>query len=358
MFRALYVSLLALVLASEVKGQSLAGVWQGAEWDDQRPGLAWPTVLRLQPGEGTAMFGVLYQELLHDDGSSVSFQIQGTHLGNQLRVDETRVLYERYRDPDFFWCQGSVTFTYDPAEEKLTGRASYRPVGNCESGEFVLYRIKLKSAATVPAGKLTAIQVTGREVQWYTDAALTQRVNQGPVYRTILNKTTTFYLTQGFYPTSQQTPVSVTIQVTPARSVSKTTPLASRPPTKKPLAGPKAPAPKLLVTTSPVVLPKVLFFLGTAELLPAGEASLHQLVRELRARPTLKIRVAGHTDQVGEDHKNLTLSEKRATAVKAFLVKAGIDPARISTIGYGGVRPLFPSPDARNRRVEVEAMQN
>ncbi|WP_048825830.1 OmpA family protein [Hymenobacter sp. DG25B] len=358
MFRALWVSLLALVLAREGKSQSLAGVWQGAEWDDQRPGLAWPTILRLQPGEGTAMFGVLYQELLHDASSSVSFQLQGTQLGNQLRINETRILYERYRDPDFFWCQGSVTFTYDPAEEKLTGRASYRPVGNCETGEFHLYRIKLKSAATVPAGRSATIQVTGRDVQWYTDAALTRRVNQGTSYRTILSKTTTFYLTQGFYPTSQQTAVSVTIQVVPSRSAPQ--PLATRPLAKRADAavGRQAKNSTALVTNTPVVLPKVLFFQGTAELLPAADASLHQLVRELQARPRLRIRLAGHTDQVGEDQKNLTLSEKRATAVKAFLVKSGIESARISTIGYGGARPLFPSPDARNRRVEVEEMRD
>ncbi|WP_054413024.1 OmpA family protein [Hymenobacter sp. DG25A] len=359
MFRALYVSLLAVLLASEVKGQSLAGVWQGAESETGQPGMAWPTVLRLQYGESKTMFGVLYQEILHDPGSSVSFQIQGTQAGTQLQITETRVLYQRFRDPDNYWCQGAVTFTYDAAEEKLTGRATYRPVGTCDFGKFTLYRIKLKSAATVPAGKPTTIHVTGREVQWYADAELNQPVNRGGTFRTSLTKTTTFYLTQGYYPTSQQTPVAVTIQVVPPKSAPKT-PLAVRPPAKQPApaAGKKLPAAAPLVTTTPVVLPKVLFFLGTAELLPAGEASLHQLVRELRARPALKIRVAGHTDQVGEDQKNLALSEKRAATVKAFLLRAGIDPARISTIGYGGAHPLFPSPDARNRRVEVEEMRD
>jgi outer membrane protein OmpA-like peptidoglycan-associated protein len=43
--------------------------------------------------------------------------------------------------------------------------------------------------------------------------------------------------------------------------------------------------------------------------------------------------------------------------VKAYLVKAGIAAARISTAGYGDSRPLHPSPDARNRRVEVEEVK-
>jgi outer membrane protein OmpA-like peptidoglycan-associated protein len=105
-----------------------------------------------------------------------------------------------------------------------------------------------------------------------------------------------------------------------------------------------------------VVLPKVLFRLGTAELLPEGAPALDQLATELKNRPALKVRVAGHTDKIGEPQKNQVLSEQRAEAVKAYLVKAGIEAERITTIGYGA-RPLYSSPDARNRRVEVEEVK-
>ncbi|WP_152981535.1 OmpA family protein, partial [Hymenobacter sp. AT01-02] len=92
---------------------------------------------------------------------------------------------------------------------------------------------------------------------------------------------------------------------------------------------------------------------GKADLLPESRPALNQLATELMARPTLKLRIAGHTDRVGEPEKNQVLSEQRAEAVKAYLVKAGIAAERISTIGYGDSRPLYPSPDVRNRRVEV-----
>ena len=70
------------------------------------------------------------------------------------------------------------------------------------------------------------------------------------------------------------------------------------------------------------------------------------------------IGLAGHTDSSAEPAYNQTLSEKRAEAVKAYLVrKFGIDPARIVTRGYGESRPLVPndSPEnmQKNRRVEV-----
>ncbi|MFC7668729.1 OmpA family protein [Hymenobacter humi] len=92
-------------------------------------------------------------------------------------------------------------------------------------------------------------------------------------------------------------------------------------------------------------------------LLPEGRPALDQLAAELKARPGVRIRVSGYTDRVGEHDKNQVLSEQRATAVKDYLVKAGVEADRISTIGYGDSRPLFTSPNARNRRVEVEEVK-
>jgi outer membrane protein OmpA-like peptidoglycan-associated protein len=103
-----------------------------------------------------------------------------------------------------------------------------------------------------------------------------------------------------------------------------------------------------------VVLPTVLFKVGKPELLPSSNPALSQLATELKARPELKLRIAGHADKIGEPDKNQLLSEQRAEAVKEFLVQAGVAAERLSTVGYGDTRPLYPSPDVRNRRVEVE----
>ncbi|WP_170865189.1 OmpA family protein [Hymenobacter psychrotolerans] len=321
--------------------QSLSGVWQGVETDTGEPGAVWPAVLRLQKSSGTNLFGVLYQEVGDEASRSVTFQVQGPRTATGLRLDHVRKLSETGSTLSTYWCEGSITFTYDPKLEKLTGRATYRPVGTCGVGTFTLYRIRLKSAGTVAAGTESTLRVSGRNVVWYADAALKQPVATGNTYRTTLSKTTTFYLTQAYYPTRQSTAVPITIQVTGA---------APKP------AAPAAPdtvRPAPLLAATPVVLPTVLFRLGTAELLPEGLPALEQLATELKARPDLRLRVAGHTDKIGEPQKNQVLSEQRAGAVKAYLVKAGIPAARISTTGYGDSRPLYPSPDARNRRVEV-----
>ena len=337
-----------LLLAGPAQAQSLTGIWQGVESETSRPNAYWPSLLRLQQGKGA--FGVLYEEVGGNPGVSVTFQMRGTRTAAGLRLEHGPKLDETGRQPGSYWCDGSITFTYDPALEKLTGHATYRPQGTCSVGTLTLYRVRLKSAATVPAGVESSLRVSGRNVLWFADAELKQPVNTGNTFRTQLSKTTTFYITQGYYPTRESAVVPITIKVT------GTPPRAAPPAPAPPVAPPDTarPAPAPLVSTTPVVLPTVLFKVGKPELLPESSPALNQLATELKARPTLKIRVSGHADKVGEPDKNQVLSEQRAEAVKAYLVQAGVAPERISTLGYGDTRPLHPSPDVRNRRVEVE----
>lgn len=331
--------LLILLLVGPVRAQSLAGEWQGVE-TDQYEESNWPAVLRLQQNKDAKIFGVLYQEVGGDTAMTVTFEMQGERTENGLSLAHTRKLSETGRTPFHYWCDGSITFTYDPNQEKLVGNATYRPIGDCYVGTFVFYRIKLKSPPTVPANTDNTLRVSGQDVRWYADPELKRPVATGNTYRTRLSGSTTFYLTQGYFATSQSPVVPIMITVG--------SPQAPRPaPTDT--ARPAAP----IIAATPVVLPTVLFKLGTPELLPIAIPALNQLAAGLKARPALKLRVSGHTDKIGEPQKNQVLSVQRAEAVKAYLVKAGIAAARISTAGFGDSRPLYKSPDARNRRVEV-----
>lgn len=356
------LTIVALLMAGPASAQSLAGIWQGVETDtgERDPDATWPAELRLQKGKGNSLFGILYQEVGDEPRVTVTFKVQATPTATGMRLEHQQKLNETGRTPGSYWCEGSITLTYDPKLEKLTGQATYQPIGNCDVGTFTFYRVKLKSPAKVAAGAESTIRVSGRNVLWYADAALKQPVTTGNTYRTRLTKTTTFYLMQGFYPTRQSTAVPITIQVTGAAPV-RPAPAAPVAPTRPEVArldtATARPAPAPVLAPKPVVLPTVLFKLGTPELLPEGLPALDQLAAELKARPLLKLRVAGHTDKIGEPEKNQVLSEQRAEAVKAYLVKAGIAAGRLSTIGYGDSRPLHPSPDARNRRVEVEEVK-
>ena len=72
----------------------------------------------------------------------------------------------------------------------------------------------------------------------------------------------------------------------------------------------------------------------------------------------LKVVIEGHTDNVGEDASNLTLSEQRANAVKEFLIKEGCNPNQLTTKGFGKTKPVAPNDTekgrSKNRRVELK----
>ena len=93
-------------------------------------------------------------------------------------------------------------------------------------------------------------------------------------------------------------------------------------------------------TSPPVVLRNVLFETGSAELKPESLFELNQLLQLLENNNTLKIQINGHTDNIGSDENNLSLSTNRAKAVKDFLIKNGIAANRLSHKGYGETKPI------------------
>ena len=67
----------------------------------------------------------------------------------------------------------------------------------------------------------------------------------------------------------------------------------------------------------------------------------------------ISLRVEGHADRRGDHKANQILSERRANAIRDFIVTEGIDPDRIEAVGHGEDRPLRSGALARNRRVEL-----
>jgi len=90
----------------------------------------------------------------------------------------------------------------------------------------------------------------------------------------------------------------------------------------------------------------------------ASLPSLTELAEVLKKKSAWGLQISGHTDNVGDDQKNLILSKKRAEAVKAFMVSQGIDAARLSTLFFGETMPIAtndtPEGRQKNRRVEMK----
>jgi outer membrane protein OmpA-like peptidoglycan-associated protein len=104
------------------------------------------------------------------------------------------------------------------------------------------------------------------------------------------------------------------------------------------------------------------FGTDNAELRPDGEQLLDEVADLLAKHPEIrKLRVEGHTDNRGNAEHNLQLSKARAASVVQYLVKSGIDPARLESEGYGATQPLVPNltPAARakNRRVAFKILE-
>ena len=117
------------------------------------------------------------------------------------------------------------------------------------------------------------------------------------------------------------------------------------------------PAPLVHVTAKAVVIDDVVRFKsGSATLQPVSSPLLKQVASTLKAAATLSIEIQGHTDDVGNAAANIKLSKRRAEAIRAFLIKAGIAPNRLTANGYGPTRPVAsnktPAGREKNRRVE------
>ena len=111
---------------------------------------------------------------------------------------------------------------------------------------------------------------------------------------------------------------------------------------------------------APVVLNNVFFETGSAELKKASLTELNRLYQLLEDNPKLKIRINGHTDNVGNETDNLQLSEARAKAVYDFLIEKGVDEARLKYKGFGESQPIDSNEKEegrrKNRRTEFEVI--
>lgn len=130
-------------------------------------------------------------------------------------------------------------------------------------------------------------------------------------------------------------------------------------------AAPTVPAPPPPVAAAPTsekvtYTTDTFFDFDKAVLKPAGKATLDELVATLKGLNLEVIIAVGHTDSIGKVAYNQKLSERRAEAVKAYLVSRGVENERVYTKGKGKSQPIADNKTAagraKNRRVDIEVV--
>jgi len=141
----------------------------------------------------------------------------------------------------------------------------------------------------------------------------------------------------------------------PAAPATPATPSAPAAPAKP--AEPAKPAPSS-VRQSVVIQADALFDFDKSVLRPDGKKSIDDALAKLGGVDLEMVIATGHTDSVGTDAYNQKLSERRAAAVKDYLVSKGIPASKVTTIGKGETQPVATNKTKegrqKNRRVDIE----
>src|SRR5687768_5013627 len=128
-------------------------------------------------------------------------------------------------------------------------------------------------------------------------------------------------------------------------------PVAKAEPKPEPKPEPKKPAVVNLASTE-------LFEFNKAVLTQDARAKLdNEVVAKLKDLKDIRyIIVNGHADRLGSPQYNQRLSEKRAEAVRAYLVSKGVDAAKVETLGFGKTLPVKACPDQKERKATIECL--
>ncbi|MEO1256017.1 MAG: OmpA family protein, partial [Bacteroidota bacterium] len=106
------------------------------------------------------------------------------------------------------------------------------------------------------------------------------------------------------------------------------------------------------------ILRNIYFDFGDTQVTNESLPILQAILKRMQESPRMKIEIAGHTDNIGDNRTNQWISQKRANAVKKWLVDNGVSEDRMTARGYGENQPMATNDDELegrelNRRIEV-----
>jgi outer membrane protein OmpA-like peptidoglycan-associated protein len=114
---------------------------------------------------------------------------------------------------------------------------------------------------------------------------------------------------------------------------------------------PLDPSDDIVKLNVPIVLEGITFATNKSDITPESDKILMDALKTLQMHPDIVVEISGHTDNVGSNAYNQKLSQRRADAVKAWLVAKGISADRITAVGYGEEHPRVSNDTEDNRRL-------
>lgn len=109
------------------------------------------------------------------------------------------------------------------------------------------------------------------------------------------------------------------------------------------------------------ILNNIFFESGKYDLQPKSKTEIRKMAEFLQQNPTVRVEISGHTDDVGSDQANMTLSRQRAKAVYDFLLKVNVPKEMLTYKGYGETQPVKENTSAENRaanrRIEFKVLK-
>ena len=131
---------------------------------------------------------------------------------------------------------------------------------------------------------------------------------------------------------------------------------------KKQIDAYKLPVPLSPITVgAKISLRNIFFETNSFKLKNESKYELIKLKEFLKSNPNVRIEISGHTDNVGADAANQTLSTNRAKSVYDYIIKQGIEPTRLVFKGYGKSQPIETNSTetgrSKNRRTEIKIIQ-